>query len=47
MERVTRNAIGRLDVREQLESAQHFSNFGVYHLDQEGRIRSWKPGRRN
>lgn len=44
MERVTRNAIGRLDVHEQLELAQHISNFGVYHLDQEGRIRSWNPG---
>ncbi|WP_052367573.1 sensor domain-containing diguanylate cyclase [Algiphilus aromaticivorans] len=44
MEQVTRNVIGRLDIREQLELAQHISNFGVYHLDREGRIRSWNPG---
>lgn len=44
MTEITRNQIGRMAVREQLELAQHISTFGVYHLDQSGRIRSWNPG---
>ena len=39
-----RGSLGRLSVQERIELAAYITSFGVYHLDQEGHIRSWNPG---
>ncbi|MHA7835580.1 MAG: GGDEF domain-containing protein [Algiphilus sp.] len=39
-----RESLGRLSVQERIELAAYITAFGVYHLDQGGRIRSWNPG---
>jgi len=36
--------VAQLSVHERIELAQYITTFGVYHLDQGGRIRSWNPG---
>lgn len=39
-----RESVGRLSVQQRIELAEYITTFGLYHLDQGGRIRSWNPG---
>lgn len=41
---INRESVGRLSVQQRIELAEYITAFGLYHLDQGGRIRSWNPG---